>query len=146
MNRRATTTSIVRGSARKSSNASWRRSLTAATASTLCTTLSRTAITPWCMKGTQQSASSRPPRLAVDRLDAAHVVVVDVHPSVGEEAVPRHVVLVAVAVDDGVDRNRGATLGYHGHRRVDDHRLGLAPHQQAVARRVGAVLVAHQHA
>ena len=50
----------------------------------------------------------------------------DVHAGVGEEPVAGDVVLVAVAVDHGVDGDRGAALGHDRDRRVDDDRLGLA--------------------
>ena len=45
---------------------------------------------------------------AVDRGDTGKVVVVDVHPGVGEQSVAGDVVLVAVAVDHRVDRRRCA--------------------------------------
>ena len=70
----------------------------------------------------------------------------DVHAGVGEQPVAGDVVLVAVAVDDGVDGHRRTAPLDDRHRRVDDHRLGAAPHEQRVARRIGAVGVADEHA
>jgi hypothetical protein len=55
------------------------------------------------------------------------------------------VILVAVAVDHRIDGDRYTTR-HHGHRRVDHHRLAGAAHQQRVARRVGTVGIADQHA
>ena len=82
----------------------------------------------------------------VEAADAGQVLGVDVDAGVGEQPVAGDVVLVAVAVDDGVDRHRRAAPLDDRDRRVDDQRLGPARDEQRVARRVGAVGVADEHA
>ena len=82
----------------------------------------------------------------VQAVDAGQVLDVDVDPGVGERPVAGDVVLVAVAVDDGVDRHRCAAPLDDGDRRVDEHRLAGAAHEQRVARRVGAVGRPDEHA
>ena len=83
---------------------------------------------------------------ALQALHAGQVVDVDVDPGVGERAVAGDVVLVAVAVDDGVD----AAPGTPRSTTVTDGSISsdsAAPaHEQRVARRVGAVGRADQHA
>ena len=78
--------------------------------------------------------------------DAGEVLGVHVHPGVGEQPVAGDMVLVAVAVEHGIDGHGGAAPLDDRHRRVDDHRLGAAPHEQRVARRIGPVGVADEHA
>ena len=63
----------------------------------------------------------------------SEVVVVDVHPGIGEQPVAGDVVLVAVAVDDGVDGEGCAAAGDDADRRVDHDRLALPAHEQRVA-------------
>ena len=82
---------------------------------------------------------------ALQALHAREVLDVDVDPGIGERAVAGDVVLVAVAVDDGVDGDRRAALDDR-HRRVDEQRLGRAAHEQRVPGRVGAVAGSGQHA
>ena len=60
----------------------------------------------------------------VEAVDARQVVVVHEHTGIGEQAVAGHVVLVAVAVDDGVHGSRCAAALDDGDGRVDDEGLG----------------------
>ena len=83
---------------------------------------------------------------ALQAVGAEEVLVVDVDAGVGEEAVAGEVVLVAVAVDDGIDAHRRPAALDDGDRGVDDQRLAGASHEQRVARRVGAVGRADEHA
>src|SRR5690606_17931170 len=81
----------------------------------------------------------------VEGAGAGQVVVVDVDAGIGEEPVARHVVLVAVRVDDGVDRHRRSAAGDDGDRRVDDDRLAGAAHEQRIDGRVLAAVGTDQH-
>ena len=74
------------------------------------------------------------------------VVVVDVDPGVGEEPVAAHVVFVRVTVEQRVDLRGRATPGDDGRRRVDQEGLARAANEHRVARRVSAVVLAHEHA
>ena len=83
-------------------------------------------------RGTRFARESVDLHQPVDALCADDVGIVNVQRSVGEQTVARHVVLVAVGVDDGIDLDRCATAFDHGDRRIDDHGLARATHQQSV--------------
>jgi len=57
----------------------------------------------------------------------------DVNPGIGKGRVARHMVLMSVTVDDGVNWQPDPTGCGDGDRRVDDHCLGGAGDQQRVA-------------
>ena len=61
---------------------------------------------------------------SVDRVSPSQIVNVDVDPGIREGRVSRHVVLVGMAVDDGVNRKPDPAGCGHRYRRVDDDGLG----------------------
>jgi hypothetical protein len=61
-----------------------------------------------------------------------------VNPGIGKGRVARHMVLMSVTVDDGVNWQPNPAGCGDGDRWVDDHRLGGAGDQQRVSRRVRA--------
>ena len=75
----------------------------------------------------------------LDRVCAIEIVGMDVNPGIGKGRVARHMVLMSVTVDDGVNWQPDPTGCGDGDRWVDDHRLGGAGDQQRVPRRVRAV-------
>ncbi len=83
---------------------------------------------------------------SVDGDGAGPVRLVDVDTCRREEPVARHVVLVAVAVQDRVDGEWCTAAPHDRDGGVDQHDLARTPDQERVARGVGARSVALQHA
>ena len=80
-------------------------------------------------------------------VEAQHseVVVVDVDPGVGEQAVAGHMVFVTVAVEHRVDRHVHAAVGHDRDRGIDDDRLRRAGDEQRVPRWIPATVGSDQH-
>ena len=69
-------------------------------------------------------------RAAIKQHPGTPVFVVDMDARVLEEAVTRHVVFVAMAVEHGVDRNGHPAASHDIDRRVDHDRFARTPYEQ----------------
>jgi hypothetical protein len=66
----------------------------------------------------------------VETSDAREVSLVDMHPCVLEEPVTSDMIFMAVAIENGVDRDRSTTARDDRDRRIDQDRLTRASNQE----------------